>query len=49
MFFVFYFVRQAVIDSLKADIPAMLSSLSNMGVKSNVNLEDLNSAEPLLS
>ncbi|CAO2821947.1 unnamed protein product [Amaranthus hypochondriacus] len=41
--------KKAVIDSLKADIPAMLSPLSNMGVKSNVNLEDLNSAEPLLS
>ncbi|KNA15174.1 hypothetical protein SOVF_100290 [Spinacia oleracea] len=39
--------RKAIIDSLKADIPAMFSSLSNMGVKSSVNLDDLNIAEPV--
>lgn len=39
--------RKALIDSLKADIPAMLNSLSNMGVKSSVNFEGLNIPEPL--
>ncbi|XP_021764073.1 uncharacterized protein LOC110728733 isoform X2 [Chenopodium quinoa] len=39
--------QKAFISSLKADIPALLSSLSNMGVKSSVNLEDLNITEPV--
>ncbi|KAL2922801.1 Receptor-like protein 19 [Bienertia sinuspersici] len=37
--------QKVLIASLKADIPAMLSSLSNLGVKSN--LDNLNIAEPL--
>ncbi|XP_021732300.1 uncharacterized protein LOC110699115 isoform X2 [Chenopodium quinoa] len=39
--------QKALISSLKADIPALLSSLSNMGVKSSVNLKDLNITEPM--
>ncbi|KMS96144.1 hypothetical protein BVRB_001800 isoform A [Beta vulgaris subsp. vulgaris] len=39
--------RKALIASLKADIPLMLNSLTNMGVKSSVNLEDWNIEEPL--
>lgn len=39
--------QKALVTSLKADIPALISKLSAMGVESNVNLEDLNKAEPL--
>lgn len=39
--------KKALISSLKADIPALISSLSNLGLESSVNLEELNKVEPL--
>ncbi|KAH9621269.1 hypothetical protein KSS87_011535 [Heliosperma pusillum] len=34
--------QKALITALKADIPAMINSLSSMGIDSRVNLDDLN-------
>lgn len=39
--------KKTLIASLKADIPAMISSLANLGVELIVNLEDLNKADLL--
>jgi len=41
------FGNKALIVSLKADILAMIRSLSNLGVELSVNLEDLNKADLL--
>lgn len=47
--FLFSSSDQALAMALKSDIPAMVSSLLNMGLQVSVNLEDLTKEESIAS